>query len=94
MSCKHGNWQPCDECIEEDAAHDRAFAAGRAAADFEIRELKMLLRVCDAALGTLSSAPPVLAIRQSISKAVGDLESALASAMRGDIGPILAEVLP
>jgi hypothetical protein len=29
MSCKHGNWSPCDECDEEDSAYSKAFEAGR-----------------------------------------------------------------
>lgn len=36
MSCKHGNWEPCEECEEEDrreqSAYERGFAAGVEAA--------------------------------------------------------------
>ena len=36
MSCKHGNWEPCEECEEEDRrdqmAYERGFAAGVTAA--------------------------------------------------------------
>ena len=32
MSCKHGNWEPCDQCDEEDSAWNRAFNAGKAEA--------------------------------------------------------------
>lgn len=28
MSCKHGNWSPCDECEAEDAAWQVAYKAG------------------------------------------------------------------
>lgn len=37
MSCKHGNWSPCDQCDEEDAAWNRAFAAGKQEAYENIR---------------------------------------------------------
>lgn len=67
MSCKHGNWAPCDECDEEDARWERAYASG--AADKE--KLWLLLRECDAALGMLSSMPPVLALRAKIAATVG-----------------------
>ena len=62
MSCKHGNWAPCDLCDEEDAAYDRAFAAGQANSD----KVRLLLREADAMLGMLSGAPPVLALRAKI----------------------------
>lgn len=36
MSCKHGNWDPCDECNaeqeSEESAYESGFAAGYAAA--------------------------------------------------------------
>lgn len=36
MSCKHGNWEPCEDCEEEDRreqlAYERGFAAGVTAA--------------------------------------------------------------
>ena len=29
MSCKHGNWAPCDECEAEDALFDSGVASGK-----------------------------------------------------------------
>jgi hypothetical protein len=53
-------------CDEEDAAYDRAFAAGQASSD----KLRLLLREADAMLGMLSDAPPVLALRTKIDDAL------------------------
>jgi len=66
MSCKHGNWAPCDLCDEEDALFERGIAVGAKQAE----KLKLLLRECDAALGMLSTMPPVLALRAKISEAL------------------------
>ena len=67
MSCKHGNCAPCNECSDEDAAWDRAYASG--AKDKE--KLELLLRECDAALGMLSTMPPVRALRAKIADTLG-----------------------
>ena len=32
MSCKHGNWEPCDECEAEDALYADGVTAGKKAA--------------------------------------------------------------
>ena len=37
MSCKHGNWEPCDECKAEDDAFKNAFESGKAEAQEEIK---------------------------------------------------------
>ena len=29
MSCKHGNWEPCDECDAEDALYADGVTAGK-----------------------------------------------------------------
>jgi hypothetical protein len=53
-------------CDDEDAAHDRGFAAGQANSD----KVRLLLREADAMLGMLSDAPPVLALRTKIDEAL------------------------
>jgi hypothetical protein len=53
-------------CDEEDAAYDRAFAAGQANSD----KVRLLLREADAMLGMLSDLPPVLALRAQIDEAL------------------------
>jgi hypothetical protein len=53
-------------CDEDDAAWDRAFAAGQAKDD----KIRLLLREADAMLGMLSDAPPVLALRAKIAEAL------------------------
>lgn len=38
MSCKHGNWEPCEECEAEDAIYKSGFSEGAASVMKEIRE--------------------------------------------------------
>lgn len=68
MSCKHGKWDPCDECIEEDANWER----GRQAGIVQGNKLRLLLLECDAALSMLSDMPPVNALRAEIAKALAN----------------------
>ena len=41
MSCQHGNWPPCDQCDELDAAWDRGYAeGGKASIDLTMKHLR------------------------------------------------------
>lgn len=92
MSCKHGNWAPCDLCNEEEAAWDRAYAVGAK----DVEKLTLLLRECDAALGMLSSMPPVLALREKIAEVVGAphcmCDLADRAVMSGDVVAMLSSL--
>jgi len=57
MSCKHGNWAPCDECDEEDAAWKSAYKEGYEAGGLHFCDLSMKhLRRAEAAEAALSAA--------------------------------------
>lgn len=41
MSCKHGNWPPCDECDELDAAYKSGYEhGGKVSIDLTLKHLK------------------------------------------------------
>jgi hypothetical protein len=50
MSCKHGNWAPCDECDEEDATWQSAYNAGVKSTESETARLREQLKVAVVAL--------------------------------------------
>ena len=41
MSCSHGNWPPCDQCDELDAAYNRGYAeGGKISIDLTMKHLR------------------------------------------------------
>ena len=69
MSCKHGNWAPCDECEAEDALYEDGVTAGKKAAKealFDIETMRFLADVSTAA-GLLYHGKTDKALAQRIS---------------------------
>ena len=69
MSCKHGNWEPCDECEAEDALYEDGVTAGKKAAKevlFDIETTRFLTDVLTAA-GLLYHGKTDKALAQRIS---------------------------
>ena len=69
MSCKHGNWAPCDECEAEDALYEDGVTAGKKDAKevlFDIETTRFLTDVLTAA-GLLYHGKTDKALAQRIS---------------------------
>ena len=69
MSCKHGNWEPCDKCREEDALYEEGVTAGKKAAKevlFDLETTRFLTDVLTAA-GLLYHGKTDKALAQRIS---------------------------
>ena len=52
MSCKHGNWEPCEECEAEDALYASGVANGKKQAKdelFDVETTQFLVDVLTAA---------------------------------------------
>lgn len=69
MSCKHGNWEPCEECEAEDALFASGVAAGKKSAKaalFDVETTQFLTDVLTAA-GLLYHGKTDKALAQRIS---------------------------
>jgi len=52
MSCKHGNWEPCEECEAEDALFEAGVNSGKRQAKgflFDVETTRFLIDVLTAA---------------------------------------------
>ena len=57
MSCKHGNWEPCEECDAEDALYEKAYLNGfNAATEAQAERVRNLERQLDQATRELEAA--------------------------------------
>lgn len=69
MSCKHGNWAPCDECDAEDALFDSGVVSGKRQAKeylFDVETTRFLTDVLTAS-GLLYHGKTDKALAQRIS---------------------------
>ena len=69
MSCKHGNWEPCEECEAEDALYESGVTSGKKEAKdklFDVETTQFLTDVLTAA-GLLYHGKTDKALAQRIS---------------------------